>query len=180
LRMHVSGNLDHLIALLLLIARLGDIGTTWLATPTLKLEANPIVRRLRWRYAALTVLACLIPYWSVPLGVAVLVASLLVSASNSSRIWFIRAMGEDRYAQLVADIAQNVRPWAAIGFILLAPMFFCLLGFTLLLFYPDPEADWGYYFALGVFAYAFVLALYGPLSFLRLRKAALRRGTRGA
>jgi hypothetical protein len=170
--MHVNGNLEHLIAFLLLIARLGDIGSTWLVTPTLKLESNPIVRRFRWRYAALTVFACLIPYWSVPFGVAVLVASLLVSASNSSRIWFVRAMGEDRYAELVTDVARHVRPWPAIGFILLAPLFLCLLGFTQVYFYPDPEADWGYYFALGIFAYAFALAVYGPLSFLRLRKAA--------
>jgi hypothetical protein len=42
--------LPHVIAFLLLIARLGDVGSTYLLSPTLKLEANPIMRRLRWPF----------------------------------------------------------------------------------------------------------------------------------
>jgi hypothetical protein len=53
--------LTHLISFLLLLSRLGDIGSTYLITPTLKLEANPIVRRLKWRFAAVTILAAAIP-----------------------------------------------------------------------------------------------------------------------
>jgi hypothetical protein len=78
--------LPHIIAFLLLLARLGDVGSTYLISPTLKLGANPIVRRLRWPFAGFTVLAAAIPYYSLPAGVAVLVVSLLVCASNCSRV----------------------------------------------------------------------------------------------
>jgi hypothetical protein len=39
-------NFDHVLAALLLISRLGHIGTTYLITPTLRLEANPVVRKI--------------------------------------------------------------------------------------------------------------------------------------
>jgi hypothetical protein len=48
--------MTHTIAFLLLLARLGDIGSTYLATPNLKLEANVLARRFKWPFAWLTVL----------------------------------------------------------------------------------------------------------------------------
>ena len=36
----------HVLCALLLLARVADLGTTYLATPSLALEANPIVRKL--------------------------------------------------------------------------------------------------------------------------------------
>jgi membrane protein implicated in regulation of membrane protease activity len=54
--------------------------------------------------------------------------------------------------------------------LLLPGFFMTVLGGLILLFYPDPNFDWGFYVAMGVFLYAFVLLLYGPLSFFRLRR----------
>ncbi|MGD8594071.1 MAG: hypothetical protein PVF82_14660 [Gammaproteobacteria bacterium] len=56
--------LPHLLAVLILIARIGDIGTTYLLWPNLKLETYPIFRRLRWPYAIATLLIYPIPYVS--------------------------------------------------------------------------------------------------------------------
>ena len=42
---------EHALCGLILLSRLADIGTTSLITPQLKLEANPIMRRLGWRFA---------------------------------------------------------------------------------------------------------------------------------
>src|SRR5271154_5888940 len=80
--------LEHLLCGLILISRIGDIGSTYLVTPNLKLEANPIVRKLGWKFAFLTLFVCLVPYYSTAMGVVVLVVSLLVSAQNTSKIWF--------------------------------------------------------------------------------------------
>src|SRR5450631_1271539 len=80
----------HLVAILLLLARIGDVGSTYLATPGLKLEANPVAKRFKWPYAILTIFAAAIPYYSLPMGLVVLVASLLVCASNFSRLWMMR------------------------------------------------------------------------------------------
>jgi hypothetical protein len=163
-------NLEHSLAILVLLSRLGDVGTTYLATPNLKLEANPIVRKLRWPFALFTLVLCLVPYYSTAFAVVVIVVSLLVSVSNSQRLWLIRTIGEDSYHDLLLSAAGKAEMPGTIGLLLIPGLFMTLLGVFVLLFYPDPNYDWGFWVAIGIFSYAFVLILYGPLSFFRLRK----------
>ena len=73
-------SLAHVLCGLILLGRLGDIISTWLITPKLDLEANPIVRRLGWRFAVLTVLICLVPY-VVDVWIAVILVQGLDQAS---------------------------------------------------------------------------------------------------
>ena len=105
--------LEHLLCALILIARIGDIGSTYLVTPTLKLEANPIMKRLGWRFALATLLICLIPYYSTALGIVALVHSLLLSASNIRLVWFARAYGEREYYELLLRTAKRTTLWHA-------------------------------------------------------------------
>jgi hypothetical protein len=162
--------LPHVIAFLLLLARLGDVGSTYLISPTLKLEANPIVRRLRWPFASVTILAAAIPYYSLPAGVAFLVVSLLVCASNCSRVWLVRTMGESEYHLLIIGIARRAPLALSLVFCLLSPLCMATIGGVLLLFYPSPKDDWAAWFAIGFIMYAMVVGLYGSLAFLRYRK----------
>ena len=164
---------QHLLAALILIARLGDIGTTYLVTPRLKLEANPLIRRFRWPYAIATLLLCFTPYLSAPGAVIILVASLLVSTSNSLRIWLIRTVGEEEYHRYVVHNAGRAKPRRSLALLLLPGFFMSMLATTILLFYSDPAHDWGFWIAVGVLAYAIVLLIYLPSSFLRYRKEAL-------
>ena len=100
---------EHSLAALVLIARLGDIGSTYLATPRLVLEANPIARRLGWPFALLTLLLALVPYYNVSAGVVVLVPSLLVASRNFGSIWLVRGLGEDRMLALQLEAARRRR-----------------------------------------------------------------------
>jgi hypothetical protein len=163
-------NIEHSLAILVFISRLGDVGTTYLATPNLKLEANPLVRKLRWPFALFGFVLCLVPYYSTALAVVIIVVSLLVSASNGQRLWLLRTIGEDRYYDLLLSAASKAEMPSALAMLLLPGFFMTVLGGLILLFYPDPNFDWGFYVAMGVFLYAFVLLLYGPLSFFRLRR----------
>ena len=86
-------NLPITLAVLVLLARFGDIGSTYLATPTLAMESNPLMRAGGWWLAGTTVLACLIPFWSAPLGLTMLVLSLMVTGSNLSKGWLMQALG---------------------------------------------------------------------------------------
>jgi len=164
---------EDYLCVAVLISRLGDIGTTYLATPKLILEANPVARRFRWPFALATLTVCFLPYYSAPYAVMVLVASLLVSASNAARLWWIRVMGEERLHQIMLELAALSNPISSILCILITPLFIFLLAGSLLFFYPSPS-DWGYYFAYGIASYAFVLTVYGPLFYLKLRKTALQ------
>ena len=170
--------IDHLkpvLCVLLLISRLGDILSTYMVTPSLALEANPIVKKLGWPFAWLTVLICVAPYVNVPGSLSLLVAFLLVSASNTSKIWMVRAMGETEYRRLLLRLASRSRlshallaTWVSCGFMMLTGAVICL-------FYPDPAADPGFWLGGGVVLYALVLGGYGTRSFVRLFAEAKRQ-----
>ena len=158
---------------------MGDIGSTYLITPKLKLEANPIMRKLGWWFAIATLLVCLVPYYSTALGIVVLVPSLMVSAGNTGKIWFARAYGEDAYQELLLSVARRSRLSHALVPTIVAPAFVALMGLVLLLLSPDPTRDWGYWFAIGFLAYAFAIGLHGSLFVVRLFRKASRSGEPG-
>lgn len=160
----------HLVAFMLLLARIGDVGSTYLATPKLKLESNPVVRRFKWPFAVLTIFVAVLPYYSLGLGICLLVVSLLVCASNFSKLWLIRTLGEDEHHQLLMRLASRSNLGSSMLFIFAPALWMAALGFLVLHFYPDPNRDWGYYFALGFFVYALAIGLWGSVAFLRYRK----------
>ncbi len=171
--------LEHLLCGLILLSRLGDIGSTYLVTPRLKLEANPIVRKVGWWFAVVTLLVCLIPYYSTALGIVALIPSLMVSAANTSKIWFVRSYGEGEYHELLLRLARQTRLSHALVPTIVAAIFTAVNGLALLLLSPDPTRDWGYWFGFGFLAYALALGFYGSLFFVRLYRIARRTGEQG-
>jgi hypothetical protein len=167
-----SGNLRHLLCILLLIARVGDVGTTYMVTPTLALEANPIARKLGWKYALLTIAACLVPYWNPELAVMMLIPFLFVSASNAGKVWVVRTMGERAYLAFCVDLARRSRLSRALLGVASSSFFMTLAGGVILLFCWDSANGWGYWVGLGVVTYGVVIGIYGALGMVRLfRKA---------
>ncbi len=168
----VFGHLNHTLCILILVSRIGDIGTTFLVTPSLALEANPIVRRLGWRFAILTLVVCVVPYLSLGAGVMILVPSLMVSAANASKVWVARTMGEHQYRSMLLGLAARSKLRHALGSLFLSASFILLLGIVILLLYPDPTNDLAFWFGAGIIAYGIVMALHGSLAFIRLFKEA--------
>lgn len=164
-------NFEHVLALLILVARFGDIGSTYLATPTLKLETNPVARRLKWPMGLLSLGLCLIPYYNTALAVMVLVPSLLVSASNLSRGWVAHAVGEDEMLAFLQRAVSRISRVKAVGFTLGAGSFVVLAGLVLLVLSGGQKA-WAYWFAWGILLYGVVIALYSSLFVLRLHRIA--------
>ena len=116
----------HYIALLavLILARGMDFLSTWVATPNLVLEANPIAKRLGWKWGALLNVAICACFAVWPLPALVLVTtSLLVAARNFQSAWLMRSLGEESYRSWIAErMAQSSLPLHV----------FCLLSQTLL------------------------------------------------
>ena len=160
-------NLQNMLAVLILLARLGDIGSTYLATPTLKMESNPLMRFGGWRLALLTTLACLIPYYSAPLGVTMLVLSLLVTGSNLSKGWLMRALGEEGYQAMVRTAAEHSSLPVALGFVLGSAASVAFAGIILMFVSGGPNT-WAYWATSGVTIYALAIAVYGTLSAVKL------------
>jgi hypothetical protein len=166
-------NLENTLALLILVARLGDIGSTYLATPTLQMESNPLMRFGGWKLALLTVLACLIPYYDAQLGLTMLVLSLLVTGSNLSKGWLMRALGETDYQVMIRAAAQRSSLPAALGFALGGAASVGLAG-AVMMFASGGSDTWGYWAASGVTLYALAMGFYGALSAVRLFRGVAR------
>lgn len=163
-------NLNHVLFALLLLGRLGDILTTYLVTPTLKLEANALARKFRWPFAWATLLIAFLAYYNPQLAIVGIVVSFLVSASNASKILTARVMGEEEYYRFTVSILLKSSPGSALLYLLIPAFFHTVLGFSLMLFYSDPLFDWGFYFALGFLAYAFAIAFHSVMFYFRLRR----------
>lgn len=168
MRSFIVANFAHVLCGLLLISRLGDVLSTRLVTPTMALEANPIMRRLGWPFAWATLLICLLPYWNTALALVALVPSLLVSSANLSKLWLVRALGEREYAELLRRAVTRSRLSHALMATAASSCFLLLTAAVLWFLSPDPERDWGYWFALGMALYGAVVWLYGSLALRRL------------
>jgi hypothetical protein len=166
----IGQHLAHFIALVVFLSRLGDIGTTYLVSPTLKLEANSIARRFGWKFALATLAVSAVPYYSIPLGIVIATASLLVSASNAMKIMAARALGEQAYVHLVQTVVSRTTIGMGVVYMLLPAAFYTLLGGMMLFFFPDPASDWGFYFALGILTYAFATSFWGVVRFITMKK----------
>ncbi|MFP4379387.1 MAG: hypothetical protein ACLFUS_02705 [Candidatus Sumerlaeia bacterium] len=168
MREWIINNFVHVLAVLILISRIGDIGSTWIVSPTLKLESNLLVRKLGWPFAFFSLLLCLVPYLDPAASLIVLVASLLVTSSNLSKAWFVRAMGEEEYSYLMFQMARR----ANFGFVVLSiwgSAFFVLLAGAVLVFLaPDPNNDWAFWFGMGIITYGAAMLIHGSLAYFKL------------
>lgn len=107
---------------MLIVARGLDFFSTWVATPNLLLEANPIARWLGWR-VGLVVNAALsagVAVWPLP-ALIIATTSVLVAARNFQSAWLMRCMGEESYRCWMGQRLRESR----YGFYL-----FCLVAHT--------------------------------------------------
>jgi hypothetical protein len=164
---------------ILLVARGMDFFSTWIATPNLVLEGNPIAKRLGWRWGIpLNVAACFaLAFWPVS-AIAVSTTSALVAARNFQSAWLMRSLGEEAYRNWHVARIQETR---------VTLYLLCLAGNTLLtaavggavVYFSEravaPErAVILFAIGLGIIAYAVAVAVYTLLAVWRLRRATER------
>jgi hypothetical protein len=99
-----GGRLYFIMLACLLISRGMDALSTWVATPNLVLEANPIAKKMGWRWGLLVnVLLCIAcATWPFP-AIIISTTSLLVASRNFQTAWVMRAMGEEAYRLWFAE-----------------------------------------------------------------------------
>ena len=152
-----------------LLARISDLLTTWLVSPTLKLEANPLARKFRWPFAFLTLLVAFLAYYTPEMAVAIATASFLVAGSNASRIAAARALGEEQLFAMVLAHARTGKFWPGLLARIAPVPFYGLLAGFVFWFYPTPTS-WGWFIALGIASYAAALLVHYTLSYIRFRR----------
>ena len=167
-----------LMLLLLLIARGMDVLSTWVATPTLILEGNPIAKTLGWRWGLpINIAICsLLAFWPLP-AIVISTTSVLVAARNFQSAWLMRSLGEQAYRDWHVERIQETR---------ITLYLFCLAGNTLLtalvgaavIYFSNHVVVFA--IGVGVIAYAGAVAFYTLLAIWRMRQMALRQMPRTA
>lgn len=83
---------------LALFARGMDFLSTWIATPHMVLEGNPIAKWLGWKWGIMVNLALCAGLALLPLAAIIIATtSLLVAARNFQGAWLMHSMGEEAY-----------------------------------------------------------------------------------
>ncbi len=87
-----------MLLVLLVLARGADFLSTWIATPNLVLEANPVARFLGWRGGFIVNLAvCWVcALWPLP-AIMLVTTSCLVATRNFQSAWIMKTLGETQY-----------------------------------------------------------------------------------
>jgi len=172
------GSRDYcLMILLLAFARGMDFLSTWVATPNLVLEGNPIAKKLGWRGGAIINIAISLgmAFWPAT-AIAVSTMSVLVASRNFQNAWLMRTMGEARYREWhVARIQETP----------IVLYLLCLAGNTLLvaavglavIFYSGNiqaksliGAVAPLSLGMGIVGYAMAVAFYTMLAVWRMRR----------
>jgi hypothetical protein len=163
------GSRDYLITLgLLVFARGMDFLSTWFATPNLELEANPIARRLGWKWGiAFNLLLCLsAAQWPLA-GLIVVTTSLLVAARNFKSAWLMRALGEADYSALVGEAMNRSSRRSYFISVLGETLLFGLVGGAVVLASEWPSIPLAV--GMGMVAYAVAVLFYSLLAVWRMR-----------
>jgi hypothetical protein len=168
------GSREYLAMLALLVfARGADFFSTWVATPRLMLEGNPIARWLGWRWGLVTNLAlvALLARWPLA-AIVVSTASVLVAARNFQSAWLMRSMGEEAYRAWFVRRLSETRITLYLLCLAGNTVLMALLGGALLLVsirYPEVHvAPLG--IGMGMIAYALAVVIYTLLALWRTRR----------
>lgn len=159
---------DYLITFgLLVFARGMDFLSTWFATPNLELEANPLAKRLGWKWgAAFNLLLCLAAaHWPLA-GLIVVTTSLLVAARNFKSAWLMRALGEADYSALVGEAMNRSSRRSYLVSVLGETLLFGLVGGAVVLSSEWPSLPLAV--GMGMVAYAGAVAFYSLLAVWRM------------
>ncbi len=158
---------------ILAFSRGADFLSTWVATPHLVLEGNPIAKWLGWKWGAVVnvVMVTSLAMWPLS-AIVVSTASVLVAARNFQSAWLMRSMGEEAYRDWYLQRISETR---------IALYLFCLAANTLLtagvgaaLVMTSTGRDYVLVVPLGIgmgiIAYAMAVCIFTLLSVWRSRR----------
>ena len=169
-----ASRLYGLMFLLLVVARGMDFLSTWVATPNLVLEGNPIAKKLGWKWGLpLNLVLCFgFAFWPLP-AIVISTTSVLVAARNFQSAWLMRSLGEHIYREWHIERVQETS---------VTLYLFCLFAQTALvggvgaavIYFSELRNVPLLAIGLGIVAYALAVAFYTLLGIWRMRRSAIQ------
>ncbi len=164
-----------LLFLLMLVSRGMDFLSTWLATPNMVLEGNPIAKRLGWKWGIPINLAFCFGFalWPLP-AIVISTTSLMVAARNFQSAWLMRSMGEHHYREWHLERMQETSATLYLT---------CLFGQTVLvggigaaiMYFSDMQHTVLLAIGLGIVAYSIAVMVFTLLATWRIRRNTIIR-----
>ena len=159
---------------LLLTARGMDFLSTWVATPNLVLEGNPLAKKLGWKLGGLVNLGICFGFAFWPLtAIIISTTGFLVAAHNFQSAWLMRTMGEEAYANWFVDQIHQTPTALFLGCLLGETGLTALIGVALICF--SREDSVAFSIGIGMAAFAVVVLFFTCLSLWRMRRGRKRR-----
>ena len=159
-----------LMVALLAFSRGMDFLSTWVATPNLVLEGNPIAKKLGWTWGCLVNLGVVVILAMWPLSaIVVSTASVLVAARNFQSAWLMRSLGEHVYRDWHVRRVQETRVSLYLFCLFAQTLLIAAVGVAVIYFGRERLVLVGV--GMGVVAYAFAVLFYTLLAVWRLRRA---------
>ena len=170
-----GGRTYGLLFLILLVSRGMDFLSTWIATPNMVLEGNPIAKKLGWRWGIpLNLVLCLgFAFWPLP-AIVISTMSLLVAARNFQSAWLMRSLGEHMYRDWHIERVQETSATLYLSCLFAQTALVGAVGTGIAYFAGDRQPV-VLALGLGIVAYALAVAFYTTLGIVRLRRSN-RRG----
>jgi hypothetical protein len=155
--------------LLLLFARGMDVLSTWVATPSLVFEGNPIARKMGWKWGILFNLAICFTFALWPgLAIVIATAGILVASHNFQIAWLMRSMGEDLYRNFFSDRLGRRGLHLCLICLCAETFLIALVGGALMFFSPDNTVPFA--IGAGILAHAIVVFFYTGLAVWRIKR----------
>jgi len=151
----------------LLFGRGMDFLSTYVATPHLVLEGNPLARLMGWKFGGVVnlILCVWLGRWPMT-AVIITTTSLLVASRNFQMAWLMRTMGEQEYRRWFVEKVFETPPSLYVFCLLSQTVLTSLIGVALLWFDGLPMA-----IGMGIVAYGVTVLFYTMLSRWRMRRS---------
>jgi hypothetical protein len=163
-----------ILFVLLLLARSMDFLSTWVATPNLVLEGNPVAKKMGWRWGIpVNLLMCFgLAFWPLP-AIVISTTSLMVAARNFQSAWLMRSLGERLYRDWHVERIQETSATLFLSCLFGQTILIGLVGGAIVFFSTRDMIPWA--IGLGIIGYAVAVTFYTLLSVVRLRRAEIRK-----
>ena len=158
-----------IVLALALFSRGMDLLSTWITSPRLVGEGNPIAKWMGWRGGIISsvIFSAVVAVWPLP-AIVVSVMSLLVAARNFQAAWMVRSMGEAAYAMFIHERMAATQPGLFVFCMAAQSGIFALVGGALV--WTTPAASIAATVGWGIVGFAFANITFTMLSLWRNRR----------
>ena len=155
--------------MLLLMSRAADLFSTWIATPNLVLEGNPIAKRMGWKWGTFVNLTLCGALGVWPLAAIIIATtSFFVAAHNFQFAWLMRTLGELDYRDWFAEQLRRTNLALYLVCLFGQTTAITLIGGALILFSQGLLVPFA--IGLGTIGYASAVLLFTLLGVWRMRR----------